>query len=76
MAPKVLFDGEVDVSYRFVYLDSGVGGPDQEVVMAAAAVRGAGDPDPFAAALQAVEAASWSEIDEDAFFAEIDALVR
>ncbi len=45
-------------------------------VSAAAAVRGASDPDPFAAALRAIGAASWSAPDEDAFFAEVEALVR
>ena len=45
-------------------------------VSAAAAVRGAADPDPFAAALRVVEAASWSAVDEVAFFAEVAALLR
>ncbi|MGI3780335.1 MAG: hypothetical protein ACRYG2_06110 [Janthinobacterium lividum] len=45
-------------------------------VTAAAAVRRAADPDPFAAALGAIEAASWSAPDEHAFFAEVSALVR
>lgn len=38
-------------------------------VVAAAAVQGAADPDPFAAALRAAEAASWREPDPGRFAA-------
>ena len=48
----------------------------QEVGGAAAAVRGAADPDPLAAALRAIEAASWSAADEDAYFAVVEGLLR
>ena len=45
-------------------------------VSAAAAVRAAAATDPLAAALRAVDAASWSVPDHDAYFADVGGLVR
>lgn len=70
-------DSEVQVELRAVTFR----GPVPRTVLdpavgASSAVRAAADPDPLAAALRAIEAASWSVPDEDAFFDQVRELAR